>query len=165
MNPALAMKLLHVLASFWFIGGVLARDFTFWRAARVPTPQGVQALLQVSDFFEKWAVIRGGFPVLIFGLLTAWLQGWPIFGFLQGAPTGWLLVSLVLVVGPTAAVGPLRLIPRRRQRAQAVEEALAQGAVTPELTAALNDPVVNTFRKVELVLLVVIVVLMVTKPF
>ncbi len=34
-----------------------------------------------------------------------------------------------------------------------------------ELTAALNDKVVNAFRTVELIMLVVIIVLMVTKPF
>jgi uncharacterized membrane protein len=159
------MKLLHVLASFWFISGVVARDFTFWRAARVSRVQEVQTLLQVSDFFEQWAVIRGGFPVLIFGLLTAWLQKWPVFSSLPGARTNWLLVSFILFVGILALIGPLRLIPRRRQRAQALEQALAGGAITPELTAALNDRVLNTFRKVELATLVVIVILMVTKPF
>jgi len=165
MNLGLAMKLLHVLASFWFVSGVVARDFTFWRAARVSTIEGVHTLLQVSDFFEQWAVIRGGFLVLFFGLLTVWLQKWPIFGFLQGAQTNWLLVSLMLFVGGQVAIVPLRLIPRRHRRAQALEGALARGAITPELTAALNDQVVNTFRKVEMAILVVIVILMVAKPF
>ena len=165
MNLGLAMKLLHVLASFWFISGVVARDFTFWRAARVSTVEEVRTLLQVSDFFEQWAVIRGGLLVLIFGLMTVWLQKWPIFGFLQGARTNWLLVSLILFIGGQAAIGPLRLIPRRHQRTQALEVALARGAITPELTGALNDQVVNIFRKVEPAILVVIIILMVTKPF
>ena len=165
MNIGLIMKLLHVFAAFWFITGVVARDLTFWRAAKVSTVQEVSALLQASDFFERWGVIRGGFLVLLFGLLTVWLQRWPLFGFLQGASTNWLLLSFILYVGGSAVIAPLRLIPRRQQRAQALEEALAKGSITPELSAALNDKVVNTFRKVELVMMVVIVFLMEVKPF
>ena len=165
MNLGLVMKLLHVFAAFWFISGVVARDLTFWWAAKGSTVQEVSALLQVSDFFERWGVIRGGFLVLIFGLLTVWLQRWPLFGFLQDAPTNWLLLSFILFVGGGAVIAPLRLIARRQQRAQALEEALAKGSITPELSAALNDKVVNTFRKAELITMVVIVFLMEVKPF
>jgi hypothetical protein len=59
----------------------------------------------------------------------------------------------------------LRLVVRRKERTRAVEEALAQGTITPELTAALNDKVVTRFRAVELVVLVIIIILMVTKAF
>jgi len=165
MTLSLIMKLMHVLAAFWFMSGVVARDITFWRAARVTNVHAVYTLLQVSEFFERSAVIPGGLIVLLFGLITAWLQRWPIFGFLQGATTNWLLVSLILFLGTSAVIGPLRLIPRRKQRAQAVEQALAQGGITTELTAALNDKVVNAFRTAELIVLVVIIVLMVAKPF
>jgi hypothetical protein len=54
---------------------------------------------------------------------------------------------------------------RRKERAHAMEDALAQGTITHRLKAALNDNVVNRFRAVEMVILVVIIVLMVTKPF
>jgi hypothetical protein len=37
--------------------------------------------------------------------------------------------------------------------------------ITPALTAALNDKVVNRFRAVELMITVIIIALMVTKPF
>jgi uncharacterized membrane protein len=93
------------------------------------------------------------------------MQKWPLFGFLQGAASNWLLVSFVLFIGISAVIAPLRLIDRRRQRTHALEQALAQGTITPELTAALHDRVVNRFRTVELTLLVVIIILMVTKPF
>jgi len=71
MNLSLIMKLLHVLTSFWFISGVVARDFTFWRAARVTNVQAAYTLLQMSEFFERSAVIPGGLIVLLFGLMTA----------------------------------------------------------------------------------------------
>ena len=165
MNLSLVMKLLHIVSAFWFISGVVARDFSFWRAARATSAQAAYALLQMSEVFERSAVIPGGLIVLFFGLMTAWLQGWPIFGFLQGSSSNWLLVSLILFLGVSAIIGPLRLIPRRRQRTQAAEEALAQEVITPALTAALNDRVVNVFRTGELITLVVIIVLMVVKPF
>lgn len=165
MTLGLLMKLLHVLSAFWFISGIVARDFTFWRAAKVSTVEGIHTLLQVSEFFEQWGVIRGGFPVLIFGLLTVWLQHWQMFGFLQGAPTNWLLISFIIFVGSGAVIGPLGLVARRHQRTQAMTDSLAKGMITPELTAALNDNVVNTFRKVELAAVAFIIILMVVKPF
>lgn len=165
MNLGLFVKLLHVLSAFWFIGGIIARDVSFWRAARSESVHGVKDLLGLSEVFEEWAVIRGGMLVLVFGLLAAWRNGWPILGFLQGAASNWLLVSLVLFVGGSLLVIPLRLISRRKQRESALEAALAHGVITPELRAALDDRVVNWFRRTELILLAVIIVLMVTKPF
>lgn len=165
MSIYLLMKLLHVLAAFWMISGVVGRDFTFWQAGRATHVHEVRALLRVSDFFERWAVIPVSMAVLAFGLIVTWMQKWPLFGFLQGASSNWLLVSSVLFLGISAVIPPLRLIARRRQRARALEESLARGTITSELTAALHDKVVTRFRAVELVLLVLIIVLMVTKPF
>lgn len=165
MNIYLMMKLLHVLAAFWMISGVVGRDFTFWQAGRATNVHAVRALLQVSDFFERWAVIPISVAVLLFGLTITWMQRWPLFGFLQGAASNWLLVSSILFLGISAVIAPLRLIDRRKQRTLALEEALARGTITPELTAALHDRVVSGFRAVELLLLLIIIVLMVTKPF
>jgi len=159
------MKLLHVLAAFWFISGVIGRDFAFWQAGKATNVQAVHALLQVSEFFERYAVIPLGSVILVFGLIVTWMQRWPLFGFLQGSTSNWLLVSFILFVGGSLAIIPLRLMARRKQRTRAIEEALVQGTVTPELTAALNDKVVVRFRAVELVILVIIIILMVTKPF
>lgn len=165
MNFYMFMKLLHVLASFWFISGVIGRDFAFWRAGRATDVRAAHALLQISDFFERYAVIPVSIAVLVFGLILTWMQKWPLFGFLQGASTNWLLVSFLLFVGVSAFIAPLGLIARRKERTSAVEEALAQGTITRRLMAALNDKVVNRFRTVEMVILVIVIILMVTKPF
>lgn len=53
MTRGLFLKLLHVLAAFWLLTGVVGRDFTFWRAGRTAPVQAVYALLQASDFFER----------------------------------------------------------------------------------------------------------------
>ena len=165
MNLYSFMKLLHILAAFWFIGGVIGRDFAFWQASRATNVQAVQALLQISDFFERYAVIPVSMAVFLFGLIITLLQRWPLFGFLQGSAVNWLLVSFILYLGISLAIGPLKLVPRRKQRTRALEEALAQDTITPELTAALHDQVVVRFRMVEFVVLVAIIILMVTKPF
>jgi len=165
MNLYTIMKLLHVLTAFWFISGVVGRDFAFWQAGRATNVQAVYALLQVSDFFERYAVIPVSTAVFLFGLIITFLQRWPLFGFLQGSPTNWLLVSFILFVGGSLAIIPLRLVVRRKERTRAVEQALTQGIITSELTAALNDKVVVRFREVELIILIIIIILMVTKPF
>jgi uncharacterized membrane protein len=165
MNLYLIMKLLHVLTAFWFISGVVGRDFAYWRATRAKNVHAVNALLQVSDFFERYAVIPVSVAVLLFGLIVTWMQKWPLFGFLQGSSSNWLLVSFLLFVGISAFIGPLGMVARRRERRRAMEEALAQETITLRLLAALNDKVVIRFRTAELIVLVVIIILMVIKPF
>jgi hypothetical protein len=76
-----------------------------------------------------------------------------------------LLVSVILFLGGMVFIAPLGLISRRKERTRVLEEALTQGTITPTLTAALNDKVVNRFRAVELMITVIIIALMVTKPF
>ena|GEM_PF-3792418 len=62
-------------------------------------------------------------------------------------------------------IAPLGLVARRKQRTRALEEALTQGTITPQLTAALKDSVVIRFRTLEFITMIVIIVLMVMKPF
>ena len=165
MNLYVIVKLLHVLAAFWLVSGVVGRDFAFWRAGRAKDVRAVSALLQLSDFFERYAVIPVSMAVFFFGLILTLLQRWPLFGFLQGSPINWLLVSFLLYLGISLAIGPLKLVPRRKERERALQEALAQETITLRLMAALNDKVVVQFRMAELIILVVIIVLMVMKPF
>ena len=87
------MKLLHVLAAFWMVSGVVGRDLAFWWAGRATDVHAVHALLRASDFFERYAVIPVSMAVLLFGLIVIWMQKWPLLGFLQGSPTNWLFVS------------------------------------------------------------------------
>ena len=147
MNLYLLMKLLHVLAAFWMISGVVGRGLTFWQAGRSKDVHAARALLQVSEFFERYAVIPISIAVLVFGLIATWMQKWPLtsgthgssrlLGFLQGSSTNWLLVSFLLFVGLSALIGPLGLIARRKERERAVQEALAQGEMSLRLMAAL----------------------------
>jgi uncharacterized membrane protein len=159
------MKLLHVLAAFWMISGVVGRGLAFWQARKAKNLQAIHALLQISDFFERYAVIPVSMAVFLFGLILTLMQGWPLFGFLQGSPSNWLLVSFILFLGVLLAIAPLKLVSRRKERERALQEALTQETITLRLMAALNDKVVLRFRVVELIALVIIIILMVLKPF
>ncbi len=160
----LIMRLLHILAAIWFVGGLLGRGMAFAQAGRAGDVHTASALLRFSERFERLMVIPGSQAVLVFGLLTAWLQGQPLLGFLQGAGVNWLLVSLALFLSGVPMVIFL-LIPRSRQRAAALDVAVAQGSFTPDLRAALRDRVVIGSRAAELAIVFAVLVLMVLKPF
>jgi hypothetical protein len=66
-------------------------------------------------------------------------------------------------MGISAVIALRGAIACRKERRRAVEETLAQGTITL-WTAALNDKVVNRFRTVVLLITVIIIILMVTKP-
>lgn len=164
MSLTVVFKLLHILTAFWFVGGVLGRAIVLRQASRANNPQTVQQLMQLTDIFEKRMVIPGSMAVLIVGIITAILGGWSLFGFLQGANTNWLLLSLVLYLTNI----PLIIFvynPRGKIFGDALQDALAQNVVTPQLRAAFHDRVVAAAHAYELVTIFVIVILMVTKPF
>jgi len=102
--------------------------------------------------------------VILIGVIVAVMGGWPIFGFLQGADANWLLVSnLILLAG--LFVVPLIYLPRGKVFDKVLEEAKAQGRITPELIAVLDDPVVKRAHWGEYIGVTIIIVLMVLKPF
>ncbi len=164
MTLGILFKLIHVLTAFWFVAGLAGRGICLAQAARASYVSNALALTQVAGVFEKRMVIPGSSAVFLAGLVTAWAQSWPILGFLQGAQVNWLLVSLLLYL----SMVPLIIFvfnPRGQIFEKAMEEALKQGRVTPELTAALRDPVVARAHAYEIGVVVAIVFLMVTKPF
>jgi hypothetical protein len=158
------VRLLHIFTSIWFISGLLGRWLAYAQARRTADVHTTGALLRLSDRFERVMVIPGSQAVLVFGLLTAWLQDQPLLGALQDARSNWLLVSLALYLGLIPIV-MLLLVPRRKRRLCAIEAALAHGAFTSELHAALADKVVIASRAIELLVVGVILVLMIVKPF
>ncbi len=160
----ITVRLLHILTSIWFISGLLGRWVAYAQATRATDIQIVGTLLKLSDRFERLMVIPGSQTVLVLGLLTAWLQGQPLFGFLQGGQTNWLFVSLLLFISIIPIVVVV-LAPRRKRRLAALDAALATGALTLELRAALADRAVIRARMLELLIIVVILVLMILKPF
>jgi uncharacterized membrane protein len=155
----LALKLLHVLAAFGLVTGIVGRAVSFRRAARATSIEPAAALLGASHWFDQRLVIPSFFGVLVSGLLTGWIGGVP--WTVNGRPT-WMLAALILLLLQTPLI-PTVLVPRRRQREAALREAVAAGRITPELRATLDDRGVLRVRAVEAALIAAIVVLMVLK--
>jgi uncharacterized membrane protein len=160
----LTSKLLHILCAMLFVGGMLGRDLAFAAARRATEVRVTATLLSLSERFEKLMVRPGSELVFLFGLLTAWLERQPLLSVFAGARPAWVFVSLViyLLIVPLVIV---LVMPGTRRRRQALEAALAQPGMTAELRRALDDRSVLVTRNVELLIILVVVGLMVLKPF
>jgi hypothetical protein len=158
------IKVAHAFTGIWFVAGVLGRTLLQIRAERTSNIGVVKVLLELIGRFDSLMVIPGSIAVLVLGLAAAWIEGVPLFGFIQGAGSNWLLVAFVLFLTIMALV-PTVFIPRGRAFGAALDEAVAADRVTDRLTAAFRDPVVRAAHLWELFALAVIVWLMVAKPF
>ena len=98
------------------------------------------------------------------GIIQARLGGIPIFGILSGGSQNWLLVSMVLYFA-TFALVPLVFVPKGKAFRPVLEAAQAQGRITPELRAAMNDRVVALAHRFEEGATLIVIALMVLKPF
>jgi uncharacterized membrane protein len=154
------VQLLHVLAAFWFVAGLLGRDVILGLARRAADMGTVQTLVAVAGPFDRLMVIPGSMAVLVLGILTWWVQHLPLWG--DG--TRWVTVSLI-VFATSIPLVPLIFLPHGRVFEAALSSAIAQGRVTPELSAALHDPMVEFAHWYERAVVAVVLVLMVTKPF
>ena len=164
MTVIATLKFLHVLVGFWFTAGLVGRGVAQLRAERTTEIRSLQLLIELIGRFDRLMVIPGSSAVFVLGLLTAWVEGIPLFGFLQGASTNWLLVSLVLFIGILLLV-PTVFIPRGKVFGTAFEEAIAAGVVTDRLSSALRDRLVRIAHIYEVLAVLVIIWLMVAKPF
>jgi hypothetical protein len=156
---ALVLKLSHVAFAFALVSGLVGRWILLTRAARSNSVEEAHLLSQAAGPFE-WAV-RVSSPILIgLGLATAWAQGYPWLGL----TTGWMLLSVILII-PMIVLVPTVFVPRGRVFEAGMAAARATGAVTPGLRDAFADGAVALARRYELAALAIIVALMVLKPF
>lgn len=158
------MKFLHVITAFWFIAGLFGRTVVMWQASKNTDISMVKLLVKVSSYFEFWMVRPGSLAVLGFGLVTAWLQRWPLLGSLQGIQSNWLLLSTLLYLSGIPIIAFV-FIPRGKLFDKVLNAALEQGSVTTDLTAAFHDRAVGIAHAYELITTVIIILLMVMKPF
>ena len=164
MNWYLWMRFLHIASAIIFIGGILARQLVRSVAKRSTDVQSFAALNQAAGRIESLMVIPGNMAVIVFGAILAVIIGAPIFGFLQGASQNWLLVTNILLILEIPLVA-LIFVPRGKKFDLVLQDALAQGLMTPELHAELEDKTVRMAHISEIVMVVIIVLLMVFKPF
>ena len=150
--------LLHVATAFWFVAGLAGRDVSITRAARGTDIASVQALIGAADVFDRFFVIPGSIAVLVAGLIAMAAT------HLRLADETWLLVALILLLSIIPLV-PLVFLPRGKVFEAALGDAVTVGEVTPALRAAFADRAVAGARWYERIVVAVVIILMVTKPF
>ena len=163
---AAPLRLVHALTGILLVAGLLGRWVALTQAehaARASDLPAVQALLRASDVFER-IVIPSSVAVLALGLLTAWSYGYPLLGSLQGGRDNWLPVSLLIYLSALLLV-PTIFLPEGRRFGATFDEAIARDLITPSLVSALSNPRVRAAHIYEVAAVVVVLVLMLSRPF
>jgi uncharacterized membrane protein len=164
MNWYILVKFLHIVAVIVCVGGLFARQLVRQHAKKLNDVGLFAAFSQAAGKIESLMVIPGMMAIMVLGVILALIGRLPILGFLQGASQNWLLVANILLIGILAII-PTVFIPRGRKFDPVLQAALAKGEMTPELRVAMDDHAVNLAHLYEEVALIVIVALMVFKPF
>ena len=164
MNWYLVLRFLHIASAITFVGGIFARQFVRSVAYKTHDVREFAALSRGAGRIESLMVIPGNLAVIVFGVILALITGAPILGFLQGASHNWLLLANVLLILGLVAV-PVVFIPRGKKFDPILKDALLKGEMTRQLRGALDDPVTRFVHWYEMVSLVIVVALMVFKPF
>lgn len=164
MNVYLVIRFLHIVSAIAFIGGVFARQIIRSIAEKSTDIEQFAVLSQAAGRIENYMVIPGSLAVVVFGVPLALIRGIPMFGFLQGASQNWLLASNLILVAGILLV-PFVYLPKGRLFDKFLAEARLRGEMTPDLQAAIQDRTVRFAHAFEMIMVSVIVVLMVFKPF
>src|SRR5262245_28644115 len=158
------LKVLHILSAIAFTGGIFARQIVRMYAKATDDVVRFATLNEAAFNIENWLVKPGSLVILAFGVALAWRGGIPMFGILEGENQNWLLVSNILFIVGMLLV-PTVFIPRGKQFRPVRDAAVSQRRMTPELRAALHDPIVRAAHVYEMIMLITIVALMTLKPF
>jgi uncharacterized membrane protein len=150
--------LLHMGSSFCFVAGLVGRDVTLARARRAVTMATVEPLCTTAGVFDRYLVTPGSVAVLVFGLALAVAGGYDF------SANGWMLASLVLYLS-VAVLVPVVYLPKGKVFERTLAEAVRAGEPTAAFRAAFEDRTVWVTRWYERIVVAVIIVLMITKPF
>lgn len=154
------IKFVHIAVGFTLAAGLIGRWSLGRSASSAKDPETSFALTQAGSLFERLVLISGP-AIIVAGLITAAVKGYPYLGL----TTGWMLLSLILVLVFPFVLGPRVYIPRTRAIEVAMADAREQGVMTAELRAAFADPVLTYARWYEAIAMTIVVALMVLKPF
>jgi hypothetical protein len=129
-------------------------------------PQWTAAQLEsaLTGRFENNLVRPGSIVVIIAGIILAVIGGWPIFAVLQGGAANWLLVSNLLLLSIIAEIVFIFVL-RGKVYEKVQQDAVARDGITPELRATFQDPVVRWAHLWEEISVILIIYLMIAKPF
>lgn len=164
MNWYLIIKFFHILAVTLTIGGMFARQLMRNVARQSGDITTVASLIRLAVRMDRVLVIPWSNIMILMGIILAVMQKWPIFGFLQGASQNWLLVSNLLLIVMIVLI-PAVFIPHNKKVEALLQNALAEGRLTPVLSAALDDKKNRLAHYAEEIIVLVVAALMVLKPF
>ena len=158
------MKMLHVIVAVVFAGGLFARQVIRSYARTIDDVAWFANLSAAAAYVENVMVKPASLIIVVLGVIQARLGGIPIFGFLSGGDQNWLLVSIALYLAAFLLV-PLVFVPKGRAFRPLLDASLSQGRITPELRLAINDRTVALAHHLETAAVLVVLALMVLKPF
>lgn len=152
MDVFLLIRSLHILAAFLYMGGLAGYVGMRLASAKAVNFEAVKSLLGSMYRFERYMLIPGGALLVIFGLLTAWLEHWPHFALMA--------IGLLLLMLPFVVVSG----PRAAKLQAALAEATQAGKLTDRLQAAMHDKVFFACESATVVLVLLILLVMLFKP-
>ena len=148
----LLIRSLHILAAFLYIGGLAGYVGMRLASVNASNLEAVKSLLGSMYRFERYMLMPGGALLVIFGLLTAWLEHWPNFALEA--------IGLLLVMVPFVVISG----PRAKKLAAALTEAVQAGKLTDGLRDAMRDKVFFVCELVTVALVFLILLVMLFKP-
>ncbi len=154
----LALRILHLLALFWMMGGIGNVVGMIWRAWRAPDIETKALLLSEAQYNETHWLLPGMIATGFTGFAWAAAADWNLI------TTGWLLALELVFAVDIFLFLPLMGVGLRRVRYLALQ-ATKQGRVTEELQDALNDNVPLVFGTLVTLTIPLMVWLPVAKPF
>ena len=157
------LRLAHAVAGVTFVAGLIGFWIVRGMASRADSLATMQLLLRTAVPFARMLSISG-ITLTLFGLATAVSTGRPIFGPLQGGRVDWMFASTLLMLPIFAFLTVIYPRFGRRLRT-ALAGAEPEGRVTPEIVAAWADPSYRFARRYDLVAALVVLILMLAKPF
>ena len=163
MSVAEILRLAHALAGVVFVSGMVGHWIVTGFIRRADSLGAMQVLVRTARPFGMLLTV-GGITLTLTGVATAIALGRPMLGPLQGGHVDWMFVSVLLML--PLFINLAAVYPRKGRVIQvALNHAAAQGALTPALVAAWNDPILRAARTYELVAVTIVLILMIAKPF
>jgi hypothetical protein len=157
------LRLGHALAGVGFVAGLVGVWIVSGFARRAESPQAMRQLLRVAGPFGRLTT-AAGITLTVLGLASAFVLGRPILGPIQGGTADWMFIATLLMLPILAFL--VVVYPRfGRRMSAALTAAEGDGRITPELVAAWAHPAYQFARRYEMVAVVTVLGLMISKPF
>jgi uncharacterized membrane protein len=152
----LGFKLLHVLAVVIFLGNIITGVFWKAQADRSKEPRVMLNMLEGLIRSDQWFTIPGVVAILIGGVGSSIIGGYPILG------TGWIFWSIVLftVSGLAFMFG---VAPLQKQLAQIVRQGIEVGQFDHKAYEKISRAW-DIWGAISLLTPIIVVGLMVFKP-